>query len=241
MKNKLLYVTIIVGTIINSSTIRADESVMNVAEVTSCQDQAENYGNGRGEDIVELKCLNAFKQLASKKAIVEFPAEKLKYFGYKNMIIVERTKENVVKTELIAGNSTELKSVIAIALDEKNKELVVLESSGDVNFFTTTLTGNVAPYRILKHQELKGASEIAIDQVHEQIAIYNKKTDSISFFSRLANKNAPKEKQHLEILKTIVTPIDFSHLSIDPVSSDVHGIDKNTKNIINFSSRSISK
>ncbi len=79
-----------------------------------------------------------------------------------------------------------------------------------------------------------GANEIAIDQIHEQIAIYNKKTDAIYFFSRLANKNAPKEKQHLQILKTITTPLDFSDLSIDPVSAEVHGSDLNTKKKISL-------
>jgi hypothetical protein len=203
MKNKLLALIFCNFIIFSAENIYAE--VPNAAEITVCQDQAENYGNGKSEDIVAMRCLSSFKKRAQKKAITESFKNNTKYFGYKNMIIIESTKDNIISTEIIAGNSTELKSIIAIALDEKNKELVVLEESGDVYFFTTTLTGNIAPYRILKHTELLGAKEIAVDQVNDQVLIYNKKSDKILFFSRLANKNAPKERQFLKILKTIST------------------------------------
>lgn len=226
MKNKLLLLTIIsVITHTTSSMVYAD--VPNEADIVVCQDQAENYGNGKGDDVVAKECLDSFKKLADKKAIAVNNALKIKFFGYKNMIIVEKIKNNIIYNEIIAGNSTELKSVIAVVADEKNQEIIVLEESGDVLFFTTTLTGNIAPYRILKHKALLGASEIEIDNLNDQVIISNKKSDKIYFFSRLANFNAPKEKQNLKILKVLDTSsMDFSELSLDVEKHEIHGVDK---------------
>lgn len=231
-KNKLIMIIFLVLSI--TSNISLAEAV-NEADIVVCQDQAENYGNGKGDDIIGTNCLASFKRLAVKKSIVEATNLKMKFFGYKNMILIEKVKNNLVSTEIVAGNSTELKSIKAVAVDEKNQEVIVLEESGDVLFFTTTLTGNIAPYRILKHKNLQGASELAIDNVNDQIIVYNKKSEKIYFFSRLANVNAPKEKQKLKILATINTSsLNFSDMSLDINKNEITGVDLNLNQKVTF-------
>ena len=226
MKNKQLFLAITFAiTQINSSVVYA--VLPSEAEIVVCQDQAENYGNGKGDDVVAKECLDSFKKLALKKAVAVNNPLKIKFFGYKNMIIVEKTKDNLVYNEILAGNSTELKSIVAVVADEKNQEIIVLEESGDVLFFTSTLTGNIAPYRILRHKALQGASEMVFDNSTDQVIINNKKSDKLLFFSRLANIYAPKDKQKLNILKVIdTTSMDVSGLSLEIEKREIHGVDK---------------
>jgi len=226
MKNKFVFLALSF-VIVKATSSMVYAELPNEADIVVCQDQAENYGNGKSDDVVAKECLESFKNLAAKKAIAVNNTLKMKFFGFKNMIIVEKIKNNMVYNEILAGNNTELKSIIALAVDEKNQEIIVLEESGDVLFFTTTLTGNIAPYRILKHKALYGSSEIVFDNLTDQILISNKKSAKIYFFSRLANFNAPKDKQNLKILKTLDTSsTDFSELSLDSEKREIHGMDK---------------
>lgn len=101
--------------------------IVNDADVVVCQDQAENYGNGKGDDFIAPKCLDGFKKLSTKKAISVANSLKMNFYGHKNMIIVEKYKGKKISTEIIAGNSTELKSIQAVVADEKNQEIVILE------------------------------------------------------------------------------------------------------------------
>jgi hypothetical protein len=83
----------------------------------------------------------------------------------------------------------------------------VLEESGDVLFFSSKITGNISPFRILQDKELVGGSELVIDSLRDQVVVNNKTTKRILFFSRLANVHAREGKQKLGIIKTIDTSL----------------------------------
>ncbi len=197
-------------------------------DLVVCQDQADNYGNGKGDDHISTKCIGYFKEMAkASSAMKESSASKIKAYGYRNMLLIEKAKGDSTVTEITAGNSTELSTIKSLAIDEKNQEIAVLEEGGDVLFFSSKITGNVAPYRILKNKELEGASELVIDSSRNLIVLNNKKTKKILFFQRLANINGRKENQKLDVVKSINTAtMDLKDLSIDILKQELRAFDE---------------
>ncbi|MBC7540671.1 MAG: hypothetical protein H7281_17760 [Bacteriovorax sp.] len=233
MMKKLITFLFFVG--IYNSIIVASTELPNEADVVLCQDQAENYGNGKGDDIINQSCIESFKKMAAPEAKSESKSMKMKFFGYRNTVLIEKYKNNILFTEIIAGNSSELKAIRALTFDEKNQEVVVLDDSGDILFFSSKITGNIAPFRILKHKDLVGACELVVDSTRDQVVVNNKSTKRILFFSRLANFHAREGKQKLVILKSIDTSlIDLKNLSIDLEKSELHGVDSSKNSAIVF-------
>jgi hypothetical protein len=205
MMNKLLTLVFLIGTY--NTTMAEMVERTSEEEIVICQDQAENFGNGKGDDVISKKCMESFKSMATSEAVTTSKIMKMKFYGYRNMVLIEKYKKNSVVTEIIAGSSTELKSIRALAFDEKNQEVAVLEESGDVLFFSSKITGNISPFRILQDKELVGGSELVIDSLRDQFVLNNKTTMMILFFSRLANVHAREGKQKLGIIKTIDTSL----------------------------------
>lgn len=203
-------------------------------ELLLCQDEATQFGNGNGKDSVSRKCLDSIKQMAiGTKAMQESADKKSKYFGHRNMLIIDQYTETTIQTNITAGNSTELNAIRALALDEKNQEIAVLEESGDILFFSAKITGNVAPYRIIQHKELSGTSEIIIDVHRDQVIALNEKSKRILFFSRLANIHGREGHKKLNILKTFnAARMDLKNLSLDPEKGELYAYDSNANKTI---------
>lgn len=232
MKIKLLMSFIYFATVISPLAVSADQ--LAESDIVVCQDQADNYGNGKGDDYISKDCISSFKKMAPILATKKSDSQKMNFFGFRNMILIEKFKNNIWTTETIAGIYTELKMVMALSYDEKNQEIAALLESGDILFFSSKITGNVAPYRILKNKELVGSTELIIDNVNDQIVVYNKKSKQILFFSRLANINGLKGKQKLDVLKSIDTSsLELKDFSIDQEKSELHAVDSiKNQNII---------
>ncbi len=182
---------------------------MTFAEEVVCSDEAEFYGNGEGRDELNPNCIQLIKKNATTSAQAESTKFKVKFYGHKNIIIADRVftkkieNKEIVKnvTDVIAGTNTEIKAVKTLAIDEINEELVVLDKNGDIYFFTTKFSGNIAPLRILKHKDILEADSFSIDSQKNEIIVNVTKYKKRYVFSRLANINAPKDKQKLEILR----------------------------------------
>ena len=110
----------------------------------SCIDQAALYGDAKGHDKITEECIQDFKSNASIKAIKENKEKDIKVYGYKNMIIVEKHIEDKTKNMVTAGKNTLVNNIIALELDENNNEIIVLDESGDILFFSSIITGNIA-------------------------------------------------------------------------------------------------
>ena len=233
---KKIFISIITIAICNPNQLMSAEG-QNEDKMILCQDQADSFGNGKGDDSISIECLELIKKNVTSSENISLKKDskilKIIFYGHRNIILVETKNGSSTVTNVIAGSSTNLNSILAIALDEKNKEIAVLEDSGKILFFTTTLTGNIAPYRILQHNELLGASELVVDSTKDQVIVYNDKSKSLLFFSRLANINQRKEKQNLDIVKTINTrEMSLKNLTINLKTSELHGINTlNHKNI----------
>lgn len=217
------------------------QDISKEAELALCQDQADNFGNGKGDDKISKKCINTFKEMAMANfSAKEFKTTKLKSYGYRNMILVEKKVGTNNVTEIIAGNSTELKAVRSLALDETHQEVAVLEEGGDVLFFSTRITGNTAPFRVLRHKEIEGASELTIDEERNLVALYNKKSKKILFFSRLANLKGRAGDQKLGVVKVLdMRTMNLKNLRIDSTKSEMNLFDENQKKDVVFDLKEI--
>ena len=219
MKKKILFITIVLGVYNYISDSKAE--FISDAEKIVCQDQTENFGNGKGYDIISENCIRSYKLMASAAAKKESKLLGMKFYGYLNMILVETNLGSTTVTNVITGNSTELKNIISLDYDELNKEIVVLEQSGKISFYSYKITGNVAPFRVLNHVELSGASEVTVDSKRDLVIVNNPISKKVLFFSRLANIHDGKEKQKLEVVKKIDTKsIDPKNVSINYYKSE---------------------
>jgi len=178
----------------------ANISLANEKKENLCEDQGHDFGNGKGSDSIDESCFNYFKSIASSTAKKKNLSGDTLAFGFKNVLFLERINGDI---DVIAGNSTNLKSIQAIAFDEANKEIAVLEKSGDILFFSTIITGNVAPYRILRSKNLYGSNDLAIDPNKEMVIVSNNSSNMILFYSRMANINGRKGKRNLEMIDSI--------------------------------------
>lgn len=236
MKNNLIGILFFIGLGNFVVSAEAPKAEPKEEDLVVCQDQADNHGNGKGDDYISTKCIDYFKDMASKNfTMKESKLLKMKVFGFRNMLLIEKVKGDKIATEITAGNSTELSTIKALAIDEKNQEIVVLEEDGDVLFFSSKITGNVAPYRILKNKELEGATELAVDSSRDLVVLNNKKNKKILFFSRLANINGRKENQKLDIVKSINTDrMDLKDLSVDPIKQELRAFDESKNQGVGF-------
>jgi hypothetical protein len=206
MKKEKIFLAFI---LINGIHINSSLAQMTFAEEVVCSDEAEFYGNGEGRDELNPNCIQLIKKNATTSAQAESTKFKVKFYGHKNIIIADRVftkkieNKEIVKnvTDVIAGTNTEIKAVKTLAIDEINEELVVLDKNGDIYFFTTKFSGNIAPLRILKHKDILEADSFSIDSQKNEIIVNVTKYKKRYVFSRLANINAPKDKQKLEILR----------------------------------------
>ncbi len=156
-------------------------------EISFCQKEGARYGDGMGKDELPLECENHFRMMARPQAIKKSSDQDLTVFGFKNIVFVKDPKVKRGRQNIIAGMYTELKDVISVAIDEVHKEIAVLESSGDILFFSSVITGNVAPLRILRARELEGAHEISVNPETNEVLALHKTGQDLLVFSRLAN------------------------------------------------------
>lgn len=174
-------------------------------EIAMCEKEAMKFGDGNGRDSIPEECSKVFFEKGNEKLKKKSSDGKVSVHALKNIIFVKDPGSKMKGQNIIAGKYTELNDIVSIALDEKNKEIVVLDKSGDIFFFSSVITGNVAPLRIIKHDDLEGAVEIKLLPEKDQIAILNSEGNVYLHFSRLANIHAPEGKKKLEPIKKSIS------------------------------------
>jgi hypothetical protein len=96
MMNKLLTLVFLIGTY--NTTMAEMVERTSEEEIVICQDQAENFGNGKGDDVISKKCMESFKSMATSEAVTTSKIMKMKFYGYRNMVLIEKYKKNSVVT-----------------------------------------------------------------------------------------------------------------------------------------------
>ena len=203
-------------------------------ELSQCEKQAHNFGDGRGRDYIPIECYDYFLKLVSPQAIKKSVDGKIVVYGYRNIVFIKDPSYKSKGQNVIAGSYTELNDILALALDEINKEIVVLEKSGAVLFFSSVVTGNVAPLRILKNKDLLGASDIVVNAKKQEVIILNKNDHEIHFYSRLANDQGREGKKNNSLLFRLEN-IHIDFLSVDELHQELFMVSSMSDSILVYS------
>lgn len=144
-----------------------------------CEKAAASFGNGEGSDSIPADCRARAEKLAPAAAKKSYQKGKVSVVGIKNIVFVNNN--------IIAGEYTMLRDVVAVAFDEVNNEVAALERSGDIMIYSAKYTGNVAPLRVIRHPDLDGASDISFLPKSEEVAVQIQARKEVVTFSRQAN------------------------------------------------------
>ena len=196
------------------------------ANINMCEKEAERFGNGLGKDRIPFECVELMRLAAPVAAVKSSADGKVIAFGHRNIVFIKQND----KVSVIAGNYTELEEILGLAIDDVNQEVAVLDQKGDVRFYSSYITGNVAPLRVIKHKDLEGAVDLVIDTKNDEVIVLNKIHRSLVFFSRLANYHGPEKIKRMKILRKIEKLQAFESLSIDTDNQIIMSLDAKKQN-----------
>ena len=201
-------------------------------KIDLCTKGGEESGNGLGRDEIPPYCYDLFKKSAGLEAIKTSANGKVFAFGYNNIIF--NKQDGIVRT--IAGSNAQLGEVIALAIDEINHEIAVLDKTGDVLIFPTNVNGNIFPYRILKHKDLHGASDLVINTKRNELIVFNKSNQNLIFFPRLANNHGRGKKMTPSVLRTVSNLKGIESMTLDDAHQELFILDtaKNRINVLSL-------
>lgn len=139
--------------------------------IDSCSGVAELYGHHQNPHEISQECLGIVKSYSNNKTSIFTKDQKFKIYAYRNLIYVETYQVSdlglsLLKTEVLAGEQTKLKDVIAIKVDEDKQLLYVLNKNNDVisfGHYKLNFIGNVAPLRYFEVSELIRPVDFDID------------------------------------------------------------------------------
>lgn len=161
-----------------------------------CEKAASSYGNGEGADFIPAGCLQTAEKIAGANAKKSYPKSKVSVVGHRNILFVNG--------QVFAGEYTMLRDIIAVAFDEKTSEVAALESNGDVLIFNAKIPGNVAPIRVIRHQELDGATDVMFLPKTDEIAVHLKSKNEVITFARMANFFGREGHKRLTVRRQIL-------------------------------------
>ena len=202
--------------------------------LADCEKQGRTFGSGEGKDYIDPSCLSFFSKQARQQSIRGSADGKIKIIAHKNMVIINDPKVPASRQNVIAGSYTELEDAIAVAFSEEKKEIFVLEEKGDILIFSSVITGNVAPKRIIKHPEFEGASDLIFNPKTSEIVVLNTKSKEIHSVSAKANSQG-KEIDKKFSVRTIVTNHSGQQLALSKNDQLLAVLMKDKKSIKVFS------
>jgi len=168
-----------------------------------CQRQADVYGVAiRTSDLMDSSCYSYFLSLAQGNQIATSLDRRLRVGGATNFIVIENLKNHPKFKQMgVGGPNSLLSNITALHLDEKNREVVVLqESKHEVLVFPLNQNGNIAPLRVFHSPYLIGAKSVSVKSEENEIHIVNPSQDAIFVFSRLADEAGKTHASSAKVL-----------------------------------------
>lgn len=186
--------------------------------VDECVNIQEELGShGISEKDISIDCYDIFKSLANKQGIHKDEVSHSEVIVYKNAIYFKDL--NTKKFDIDAGSSTTLNNAVAVDYNSENSEFYVIDNEDfSMKSFSSSIMGNVAPYRTLKSDDLIGAIDLV--SFKEKIYILNSMTNKVLVYNRMANIYQRKNKQFIGLVDVI-----------ENISSDADSINLNNEKI----------
>jgi hypothetical protein len=237
---KLLFITGLI-TLETSFALNANESPK--LSLPQCESLGRRYGDGTGYRLIDDSCqelvLNAALFTARRggpqKDIWVYGTNNILYFDWKLTSSTNGTR----KTHVISGPQSRLKQISAIATNNTDKELFVLDrGSKAILVFNLRYSGNVAPTRRLNNENFAQATSLAVDRTHGEILagfsydmkieFYNLKAD----VDGLQSENSIKVRRTMDLKKTGLR--ELTDLCLRPNENLVYVLDKAGRQILAF-------
>lgn len=192
---------------------------VSASDLNSCMGQGDNHGDGRGRSKIDQQCFEIFFKDCEEKSISYSNDQNIFVLAYKNIIYFEKydDKDRSIKERyIISGNQAKLAGIEAIDIDEKNKNIHILQLDPTrVSLFRAQSGGNISPSRILQNDEIAGASNIVVNPILNELALIFKNSGKVIYFNRKADIHGRHQDTSMKIkrqlfgpLTTLITPID---------------------------------
>ncbi len=163
-----------------------------------CQNQFFKYGSGDTANEISTECIESYEVSASDDLKVNTTSGKITAFA--NAILLKDSANKVIK--MIAGEYTTLNNIQSLSYNSNNDELAILEKdTGEIKVFSLKFAGNTAPLRILRRNELIGATSFKL--TNEKLCAYDENQKTVYTFSSQANVNRRPAYQNADILSVL--------------------------------------
>ena len=186
--------------------------------VERCEKEARAFGDGSGPALITPGCRDLWVSQAGPGAHRRSEDGALTAIAHRNLIFLVPTNPKAHPVRVLAGEYTLLHDAVAVAFNRSAEELAVLEASGDVAIYSTRITGNVAPLRVLRANELEGAADLAVDEKAREIIVHNPKRRGIYHFNLAGNIHGREAKTGLRPIRRVEGLSDRGKLARDPAS-----------------------
>jgi len=185
----------------------------------SCELEISQFGDGQGHDKISAACIKAVKDAALGKVNRRYTTPSEELVGGTGIIVYENGEG---KQFISAGSEAAIGKTISLILDRKSIEMVSLNSDGVVSFFSSKITGNVSPFRVIKKDELAGSIDLAINNPSDEVLILNPKAESVCIYSRLANSLHREGRRNDEVKRCITSlPVGVVALTVTLDSGEI--------------------
>lgn len=176
-------------------------SFRSFANLDNCLKDAKTNGNHMHAINPSKNCSDIIK--SHPEAIkLKSPDESVYVYGLDNMFFIEQNG----KTELMAGDQTELNEILKFSLNIKSKKLLVLQKNS-ISIFSLDFIGNVAPIKHFKSSIVSGAKYIRLMEDENLLAIIS------SGKIRIVNADAETRYKDKRFLPQLIHDISSEELS----------------------------
>lgn len=197
-----------------------------------CSNQLITLGSGVEKSEIDGSCYDLFKDQAKENSKYTSIENKIEVIGHKNSLYIKNLESNQLL--VTAGIYSTLEDVIAVDYNKEKSEVLILEkNTSEVKVFSSFIAGNVAPYRVIRTEELIGAVDIL--SIGDEIYVLNEKDSSILVYNRLANYFGREGYQKLDLIK-VYESIPSTAQSIELVDEKINvlDVDKKLVSVVNF-------
>jgi hypothetical protein len=120
---------------------------LNIQAQDRCEKDIAHYGDGKHTEGISEDCIQAIKNYHPDISLLQKTFdERLVYHGQK-IIMFEKKIDEKSKYDFIAGKMTEIEEIKSIKLINEKKEIIVVTEGNELYFYSSYVTGNVAPLR----------------------------------------------------------------------------------------------
>ncbi len=203
----------------------ASSQIDNIDFKNDCIRKADSLQSQKEITAFAAKCFSRVQSKANPKNLIHSEDGRFTVFTSDNMIFVK--KQGIAlgeETQFIVGKNPSLNQILSVKIDAAREEIYVLDSVGGsqrrILVYSIGSSGIQDPIRLIDHESIQNASDIAIDPVNEKLFVSIPDNSKVLILNQLATKHSgsiPKFQQ------APIAQLDLSNDQVrHPASLAVH-------------------